>query len=669
VSARLVFAILVAVLLSGSTAAALALAHTPMPVSSAPHLPAPSASPSVTPTPATTPAAAALTATPTPFVTPVGCGFFAYTPTPGEAPPSNPTAPGAPAAPSDLRVGLVDDPELTSGFAVRLTWQDNANNETCFGVAKSIRGQHVGVIGLSPGLAGWATGPTSVEDIPDEIGLHCYQVYYGNAAGLSHSDEACVDVEVLPVRFEATPPPPACQGEGSIGAPGAPNPPENLRAEIVPGGGPIAGQIILLTWDDNATNDICYTIEWTGPEPLAGARYDWTRPPASVGSFSFEEIPYHVGTYCYRVQFGNEAGRSPYSNEACVNVEAVPVWTTATPAVTTPSVTPTPTPSPTPSPTPTLVPGTCGGEGPAGAPGAPNAPTELQALLSSGPDVCEGLIVRLRWEDNAADELCYAIERKVGEGDWAFYESGSPESPVSTDTVSVEDIPQRVGVHCYRVYYGNEAGRSAYSNEACVQVEVVPRVETFTPLLSATPVPTRPPGCNLDGPVGSPQAPTAPSNLRVALRDEPGLPQPTFVDFTWDDNSTDEACFILSFVGPELITEVTGPDQTTFSMAAYAQRCGMSGHWCYRVSAANEWGISPHSDEVCLSIVPGVASTPAATAVVAQAEAVGALPTMSDATDGGGAAWWWWALAAVGAALLGLSALSLVRAARRPSSR
>jgi len=183
--------------------------------------------------------------------------------------------------------------------------------------------------------------------------------------------------------------------------------------------------------------------------------------------------------------------------------------------------------------------------------------------------------------------------------------------------------------------------------------------------MSPTPVPIRPPGCNLDGPVGSPRAPNAPSNLRVALRDEPTLPQPAFVDFAWDDNSTDEACFVLSFVGPWWITEVTGADQVSFSKAAYAQRCGMAGHWCYRVSAANEWGISQSSNEVCLNIESGVASTPAATAVVAQAAAVGALPATSGATDGGGAAWWWWALAAAGAALLGLSALSLVRVARR----
>jgi hypothetical protein len=649
VSARLAFAVLVLVLLWGLAAATLALARTPVPTATA--TVQPSDLPSATLT------ATALTATPTPFVTPVGCGFFAYTPTPGEAPPSNPTAPGAPAAPSDLRAGLVNDPELASGFAVRLMWQDNADNETCFGVAERIRGQLVGVIGLSPGLAGWATGPKSVEDIPDEVGLHCYQVYYGNAAGLSYSNEACVNVEVLPVRLEPTPLPPSVPSgcdSVSVEPPQAPDPPSGFALSVRSDPGLPPLYYIDFTWDDNSTNEGCFEVEFTKGD---GAWYAWARAGPDQTAFNdgsaYTDLPGMAG-WCFHVLAVNGWGRSEPSNEACL---ALPPTLSLTPSPTT-SPTPSPTPSPTGSPT-----AACGGEGPVGAPGAPNAPTELQAMLSSGSNVCEGFTVKLRWNDNAADELCYAIERKVGEGDWAFYESGSPESPVSTGTVSVEDIPQRVGVHCYRVYYGNEAGRSAYSDEACVSVEVVPRIETSTPLLSPTPTPTRPPGCNLDGPVGSPQAPTAPSNLRVALRDEPGLPQPAFVDFTWDDNSTDEACFILSFVGPDLITEVTGPDQTTFSMAAYAQRCGMAGHWCYRVSAANEWGISQSSNEVCLNIEWGPAATPAATAAAAEA-AVGELPTTSSATDSGGLGWWWWALTACGAVLMGLAALGLIRAGR-----
>jgi hypothetical protein len=548
---------------------------------------------------------------------------------------------------------LVDNPGLASGSAVRLTWQDNADNESCFGVAKRIRGQLVGVIGLSPGLAGWATAPMSLEDMPDQIGLHCYQVYYGNAAGISYSEEACVDVEVLPVWRTATPtpgpatPPPAvCRGEGSY-SPLGPSSPVNLRAELLGD-----GFTVRLTWDDQSTNEFCYVIERrvTAGDWLFHAGSGGT--PSATGPGSFDDVTAQPGTHCYRMYFGNEAGRSDYSNEACVDVGA-------------PSPTPstTPTPTPTPSPTPTSPSGTCGGDGPPGAQGAPNPPAEFQALLSSGSDVCEGFIVRLRWKDDADNEQCYAVERKVDAGDWAFYEGGGPVDPGEDASFWVEDVPESVGAHCYRIYYGNEAGRSAYSDEQCVQVEVVPRVVTSTPLFSPTPTPTRPPGCDFERQVGSPRAPDAPTNLRVALRDEPGLPQPSFVDFTWDDNSTDEACFVLTYEGSSRMTDVTGQNQAAFSKAAYAERCGMAGYWCYRVSAANEWGMSQPSNEVCLSIEPKAVSTPAATPGAAQGAAVSDLPTASGATGSGGAAWWWWALAGGGVALLGLSAVTLVRAA------
>jgi hypothetical protein len=148
------------------------------------------------------------------------------------------------------------------------------------------------------------------------------------------------------------------------------------------------------------------------------------------------------------------------------------------------------------------------------------------------------------------------------------------------------------------------------------------------------------------------------------------LPQPSFVDFAWNDNSTDEACFVMSFQGPWGLTEVIEPNQAAFSKAAYAERCGMAGYWCYRVSAANEWGMSHPSNEVCLTIESGVASPPAATVVVAQDAAVGALPTTREPANGGGAAWWLWALTVAGSVVLGLTVLSLLVGARRkPSSR
>ena len=94
----------------------------------------------------------------------------------------------------------------------------------------------------------------------------------------------------------------------------------------------------------------------------------------------------------------------------------------------------------------------------------------------------------------------------------------------------------------------------------------------------------------------------------------------------------------------------------------------MAGHWCYRVSAANEWGMSRPSNEVCLDIEPGESSQPAATVVAAQNAAVGALPATREPTNGGGSAWWWWALTVGGSAALVLTVVSLLVGGRGKSS-
>ena len=290
--------------------------------------------------PTPVPTAETSIATPTPVVTPVGCGFFA-SPTPATGLPPNPSAPGAPAAPTDLRAELVSSPELVSGLALRLTWQDNADNETCFGVAVRLHGALLGVDGLSPGVDGSTTGPVTFDYVPVLTGPLCYQVYYGNAAGQSYSNEVCVDPYYVP----ATPAPAVCRGEGSF-SPLAPNPPANLRAELA-----AEGSIIRLTWDDESDDDICYVIE---RKVMAG---DWTfhagaggTPPTDTGPGSFDDVPTQASTHCYRVYFANEAGRSDYSNEACA---------------TGPAVTVTPTPVTTPTPpipvTPAALPFTGGG--------------------------------------------------------------------------------------------------------------------------------------------------------------------------------------------------------------------------------------------------------------------------------------------------------------------
>lgn len=171
---------------------------------------------------------------------------------------------------------------------------------------------------------------------------------------------------------------------------------------------------------------------------------------------------------------------------------------TPTPPLGTPRPVVTGTPTAPPSPTqplpPTPLPPACWGEGSL-SPLAPTPPTNLRAELESLPDVLEGFVVRLEWEDNADDEVCEVIERKVGADDWSFLQGTTPGDPSSRGRVFLHDIPQQVGIHCYRLYYGSEAGRSAYSNEACVDVEIVPKIlpELPTPpWVTPTPLPPLP---------------------------------------------------------------------------------------------------------------------------------------------------------------------------------
>jgi hypothetical protein len=138
-----------------------------------------------------------------PGPTPTGCNFPAPTPPPGATPSPPSTATAAPAAPSDLRAELVPDPDLVSGFAVQLTWQDNADNDECHLIEVWAYGQQISSSG-SVYADGSQTGLNSWRDIPGSVGLRCYRVYYGNNAGGAYSSKTCVNVEVLP-ELKATP--------------------------------------------------------------------------------------------------------------------------------------------------------------------------------------------------------------------------------------------------------------------------------------------------------------------------------------------------------------------------------------------------------------------------------------------------------------------------------
>jgi hypothetical protein len=151
----------------------------------------------------------------------------------------------------------------------------------------------------------------------------------------------------------------------------------------------------------------------------------------------------------------------------------------------------------TPPPQPTVLahstppPAACWGRGQQSS-SAPSPPTNLRAELVSSALALEGQTVRLQWDDNADDEQCYVIEKKAGEEGWSIYEAVGDAASSGAGAVSTEVVPLEPGVHCYRVYFGNEEGRSAYSNEACLNVEVPPRIHADAGAFYTWPAPAPP---------------------------------------------------------------------------------------------------------------------------------------------------------------------------------
>ena len=199
----------------------------------------------------------------------------------------------------------------------------------------------------------------------------------------------------------------------------------------------------------------------------------------------------------------------------------------------------TSTASPPPIPTrpaaPEPLPAGCA-PGASPSPLAPKAPSDLWVVMEANPNLPDlpPTVPVIRWTDNSADELCFAIERRVGDGPWQW------QSAVQSDQRGAYgDGPVNGGPVCYRVSAGNDAARSGYSNEACLSP--LPPSATPTPEPTPTPVSTVP-GCS-PYVLFSSLAPTGPSNMRiVAMGAVDGYWR---YRLEWQDNSGDETCFGL----------------------------------------------------------------------------------------------------------------------------
>lgn len=296
----------------------------------------------------------------------------------------------------------------------------------------------------------------------------------------------------------------------------------------------------------------------------------------------------------------------------------------------TPPLTPTPTPTPTPlvtpipiptpPPLPDPLPPGCAPDA-AESPLAPAAPTDLWLELTANPNLPDlpAMVVVLRWTDNSENETCFAIERKLGADDWEWL-SAVGANQVGTYAYGFVSEAE----HCYRVYAGNEAGRSDYSNEACIQL-AAPAPPPTPAQVTATPVATPP----LATPVPPPMEPVLHCGPEPRPTPLPDLLPPSDLDaqlvplreydfgvrLTWQDNSLDETCFGLQRKGGEskdwvavqfLLADTTEATDEVF----YAP-----GLYCYRVYAGKAEGTSAPSNETCIEMPMATVPTPPATPV------------------------------------------------------
>jgi hypothetical protein len=117
------------------------------------------------------------------------------------------------------------------------------------------------------------------------------------------------------------------------------------------------------------------------------------------------------------------------------------------------------------------------------SPAGPVAPSSLDAAEHQ-------LRADVTWVDNALDETCYVLERKINSGPYDVIAVLPPDS-----TSYLNDGPYvQAEVVTYRVYAATGSARSAYSNTDEVFFPVVdPSPPPPTPTPVSSPTPTSPP--------------------------------------------------------------------------------------------------------------------------------------------------------------------------------
>ena len=189
-----------------------------------------------------------------------------------------------PAKPSNLLAALVNGPQI------RLTWRDNATNETYFLVERQVNGGPFTLIAQVP--ARTSTGNVSFTDLlVSSTKSYRYRVAAVNGAiTLPPADSAFV--------FSRTITPMA-----------TPNAPANLNGTAVQQG---TRADVTLTWADNATNETGFTIERaTNSAFTVGLTTTTVGPNITTAA---QTGLYRGITYHFRVRAYNGGGSSTWSN-------------------------------------------------------------------------------------------------------------------------------------------------------------------------------------------------------------------------------------------------------------------------------------------------------------------------------------------------------------------
>ncbi len=191
--------------------------------------------------------------------------------------------------------------------------------------------------------------------------------------------------------------------------------------------------------------------------------------------------------------------------------------------------------------------------------GVPAAPSNLGAA-STGQDS-----IQLTWQDNSSDEDSFDVQYSEDNGStWAHV--GTASANVTTYNISGFSA----GTHyCFRVSATNNNGSSGWSNTACATTD------------------------------GGGSIPAAPSGLFASQYNE------TTAELTWSDNSNNETAFNVymemdfaerQFVG---LVDCNGTQPCELG---YVINLVPTSHYCFYVTAYNDYGESGFSNSACLTI-------------------------------------------------------------------